>query len=425
MKKLLILSSRIMSEEIISYAKSLGVYTIVADNYPPEKSPAKLIADEAWDISLEEMDELERMCREHNVTGSICGLSEYALEKCMELCERMGWPCYCNKEAWHYSRDKADFKAVCKRLGAPVATDFYLSDELTDEEINQVKFPVVVKPVDQMGNVGISFCYNKDELIRAYKYARSVSHNPKIVVERMLKGEEWYSSYAFSNGEVRLLALNSMIAQTGEPKNCYTITTTISNHVEQYIKEINPHIERVLKEIGCKEGYAWVQAMYDEDGHFYILEMGYRLDGDLMFIPYKDMLNYDVVKNMVDIALGDESDINKLPPSQTKAFTRCGIGMEMWTNKTGICTEIKGIDEMAAIPGIYARSLVHVGDELTIYKNIANVAFTSDTIDDACKMIDKINRTVQILNEKGEDVTIKYTDFGYLKKIYYDGLERK
>ena len=53
-----------MSEEIISYAKSLGVYTIVADNYPPEKSPAKLIADEAWDISLEEMDELERMCRE-------------------------------------------------------------------------------------------------------------------------------------------------------------------------------------------------------------------------------------------------------------------------------------------------------------------------------------------------------------------------
>ena len=90
------------------------------------------------------------------------------------------------------------------------------------------------------GNRGVSYCHTRQEVIDAYKHARSLSKSSKIIVERMLHGEEWYSSYAFSNGEVRLLALNAMYAQPGEPKFCYTVTSTVSNHVEQYIKEINP-----------------------------------------------------------------------------------------------------------------------------------------------------------------------------------------
>ncbi len=97
----------------------------------------------------------------------------------------------------------------------------------------------------------------------------------------------------------------------------------------------------------------------------------------------------------------------------------------MWTKKAGKCSKIEGIDEMGKIPGVYARSLVHVGDDFAMYKNIANVAFTSANIEEMCAMIDKINKTVKIFNEQGEDVTIKYTDFDYLRKIYYEGLEGK
>ena len=277
-----------ISCEMVKYAKSQGIYTIVTDPREPDKSVAKLLADEYWMINTGDIDTLEQKCREEGVTAIICGISEFCLEVCMELCKRLGFPCYCTPEAWHYSRDKVDFKNLCKEIGAPVATDYYLTDALTDEEISKVVFPVVVKPVDMSGNRGVSYCHNKKELVAAWKYARSISKSDKMVVERMLHGEEWYSSYAFSNGEPRLLALNAMYAQPGEPKNCYTITTTVSNHVEQYIKEINPYILEVLKRVGCKEGYAWVQAMLDEDGHFYIIEMGYRLDGDMMFVPYKE-----------------------------------------------------------------------------------------------------------------------------------------
>lgn len=424
-QKLLMLGTSSISCEMVKYAKSQGIYTIVTDPREPEKSVAKLVADEYWMINTGEIDLLEKKCREEGVTAVICGISEFCLEVCMELCKRLGFPCYCTPEAWHYSRDKEDFKKLCKEVGAPVATDYYLTDALTDDELATVKFPVVVKPVDMSGNRGVSYCYNKEDLIKAWKYARSVSKSSKMIVERMLHGEEWYSSYAFSNGEPRLLALNAMYAQPGEPKFCYTVTTTVSNHVEQYIKEINPYILEVLKRVGCKEGYAWVQAMLDEDGHFYILEMGYRLDGDQMFMPYRDMLGYDIVKELVDMACGKKSSIDDLPPSQEHAYKKCGCGLELWTNKDGILTKIKGLDVMEKTPGVFVECLHHVGDTIIKYRPLANISFTTDTIEEMCELIDKVNKEVAFYNEKGEDTVIKYTDFDYLKRVYAEGLAGK
>lgn len=422
---MLMLGTSYLSCEMVCYAKSLGVYTIVTDPRDPQESIAKLVADEYWMINTGEIDLLEKRCREEGVSAVICGVSEFCLEVCMELCKRLGFPCYCTPEAWHYSRDKVDFKRLCKEVGAPVAEDYYISELETDDEIDRVKLPVVVKPIDLSANRGISYCHTREDLVKGIKLARSMSKSTKLVVERMLHGEEWYSSYCFIDGEPRFMALNAMYAQPGEPKFCYTITTTVSNHVEQYIKEINPYILEVLKKVGCKEGYAWVQAMLDEDGHFYILEMGYRLDGDLMTIPYRDLLGYDVVHSLVDFALGKTLSINDLPPNQEHAFTKTATGVTLFTNKGGIIKEFVGYDEIAKIPGVFVENLNKIGEELHPYTSAGMITFSTDGIEDMCKIIDSINKTVKCINEKGEDMIIKYTDFDYLKKVYYEGLEGK
>lgn len=55
--KLLILGGKpIASCDIVNYANEKGVYTIVTDNLPPNDSPAKLIANEYWEISTAEVD---------------------------------------------------------------------------------------------------------------------------------------------------------------------------------------------------------------------------------------------------------------------------------------------------------------------------------------------------------------------------------
>lgn len=423
MEKLLMLGTSLASKEIINYAKSEGVYTIVTDYLPPEKSTAKLISDEYWMINTCELDELEIKCKKEGVTAVICGVSEFNLEMTMELCKRLNLPTYCTPEAWHYSRDKADFKLVCQKLNVPVAKDYYLSDDLTDDELDAVIFPVVVKPVDMSGNRGITYCHNKAELIEAYRYARSLSKNPKIVVERMLHGREWYSYYAIADGEIRQIALNAMEAQPGELKNLYSLSTTVTNHVEQFMSEINPAIEKVLKEIGCREGIAWVQAMLDEDGHFYVIEMGYRLPGDMPFVTYPDIFGFDTIKWMVDYSRGIKNTVDMLPEEQQHAYTKCGCGYSLWTCKAGIIGSISGIDEILKIPGVSYYSLHSVGEDFPVHRPVGVVGISADDCDSLCNKIEQINVAISILDENGENMIIRYTDFDYLKENYRKGLE--
>lgn len=63
--------------EMIEYAKSQGIYTIVTDYFEPEKSKAKLIADEYWMISTGDFDALEKKCREEHIDGVCSGISTF------------------------------------------------------------------------------------------------------------------------------------------------------------------------------------------------------------------------------------------------------------------------------------------------------------------------------------------------------------
>ncbi len=128
MRKMLMLGTSYASCEMIKYAKSQGIYTIVTDYLEPKDSIAKYESDEYWMINTSELDELEKKCREEGVDIVICGISEFNLEMCMKLCKRLDLPCYCTPEAWHFSRDKADFKKLCKKVNAPIPTDYFVSD---------------------------------------------------------------------------------------------------------------------------------------------------------------------------------------------------------------------------------------------------------------------------------------------------------
>lgn len=96
MKKLLMLGTSYGTCEMLRYAKSIGVHTIVTDYNEPEHSLGKQISDEYWMINTGDLDTLEAKCREEDVNAVVCGISEFNLEMCMELCRRLSLQCY-----WH------------------------------------------------------------------------------------------------------------------------------------------------------------------------------------------------------------------------------------------------------------------------------------------------------------------------------------
>lgn len=62
-KKLLVLGGNNMSKEIVRKAQELGVHTTVTDWYDTQRSPVKLMADDYWNISIEDYDKLSESDR--------------------------------------------------------------------------------------------------------------------------------------------------------------------------------------------------------------------------------------------------------------------------------------------------------------------------------------------------------------------------
>lgn len=424
MKKLLMLGNSYCTREMVEHAKAMGVYTIVTDGLPPEKSSIKLFADEYWMIDTSHLDELEQKCREEGITAVASGISEFNQDMALELCERLGLPNYATKDAWQFNRNKAKFKALCKQVGAPVATDYYLTDALTDEELDAVQFPVVVKPVDGCGNKGISFCYNREELIKAYRYARSMSNNSTIIVERLITGREYACVYAIADGEPALVVIDRSLRQPGEPSNCYILSTTIFPDRKHYFDEVDEYVKKVLKGAGCKEGMAFVQVMPDpENGGDYLIEMGYRLPGDLLFMPAKELNHFDAAKWMLECALGIKHTREDLPAPPKEPYTACAASYLLWNNKPGVITEINGIDEIRKIPGVKViTDNCNVGDYRAIYGRTITIQFSSADCDELCEKVKMINQLIEIKNENGEDMLIRFTDFDTLKDAYRQSL---
>lgn len=164
-KKLLILGATAGEVSLVQRAQSYGIYVIVTDNHIDYTlAPAKNIADEAWNISWSDIDTLAKMCRINAVDGVLAGYSEFRVENMISLCECLNLPCYITKKQLEITRDKIKFKECCRKYKIPVVKE-YSSIYEVDE------YPVIVKPTDRAGSIGISIAHNFQELEKAYQYA--------------------------------------------------------------------------------------------------------------------------------------------------------------------------------------------------------------------------------------------------------------
>lgn len=422
MDKLLMLGTSNASVDLVLRAKEQGVYTITTDYWETHRSAAKQVSDETWMISTGDIDELERKCREEGVTAILTGVSEFNIESMMELCRRLNLPCYCTPESWNIVQRKHNFKKLCRENGVPVATDYFLSNPPTEDELNSIKFPVVVKPVDCGGNEGMSYCYSKDEVVAACALARSVSKNETVIVERMLDGVEYIAHYAMADGHATLFSFATMLSEEGYPDNCYSMTSTGTDRLNQYLQEVDPVFTKALHQAGCHEGVGWCEMILDKDGHFYLLEMGYRMTGDLIAMPLGTVAGFDSIQWLLDIALGKKHTAADLPNQLTKSPEKCACAYILWSNEEGIVTKIEGLEEISSLPNMFMRSIVYEGYELRQYQYMIIIAFSADNSQEMCNVIDKINHTVKVLDENGNNVTIYYTDFARLNQMYEQGL---
>ena len=298
-KKLLILAGASVHVKLVEAAKEMGVYTIVTDYLAPEKSPAKLIADEHWELNITDIDAIVARCKEENVDGIIAGWIDPCQIPYWQICDKLGVPCYGTYDQFFKLTNKHAFKQLCVENGVDVIPEY------KKEDIDKVEYPVFVKPVDSRGSRGQAICNNKEELLEAIKVAEEESSNGDILIEKYIANKNSFQvTYFFANGEPFILRTADGYKGLVEEKldKVALLSVSPSVHTEHYMKCANQKVIDMMKAIGFTNGPVMVQG-FNDNGVYRFYDPGLRFPGVDFDVVYTSVYGVSVMKMMVEFAL--------------------------------------------------------------------------------------------------------------------------
>lgn len=280
-KKLLIIGADASICNIVEQAKEMGIYTIAVERGQDlEKAPAKRMADEGWNIDYSDIDTLVSKAEEAGVNGVMSGYSEGKVLFASKIAQKLGTPFYVTPEQVELTRDKRMFKTLCTKYGIPVPKEYCASGKITDKEKEDMQYPVIVKPADYGGRIGISVCHERSELDNAVEIAQKNSFSGKIVAEEYLQGTEITAIYTLADGEISLSVINDKyLSKEGNLYACLCdLAITPSRFYQLYVETVDEKIKAMLRGIGMRDGIAGFQFIATEE-RIVAFEMGLRLNG--------------------------------------------------------------------------------------------------------------------------------------------------
>lgn len=108
-----------------------------------------------------------------------------------------------------------------------------------------------------------------------------------------------------------------------------------------------------------------------------------------------------------------------MPLLKVNKPAKCGCSYILWSDgKPGTVAEIVGLEDVLNNENIILTSDVKIGSKYNAYQYLLTFSFTCDDVETVCQTIEKLNH-VKVLNTEGIDVSIHFSDFDKLRKIYY------
>lgn len=409
MKKLLVLAGKpIGSCEIVSYAKQHGAYVIVTDYLPKEMSAAKRIADECWDVSTADVDELVRLVKEKNIDGIYTGVHEFNIRKMIEVCSKTELPCFCTLEQWDMLCDKRRFKELCRQYDVPVSKEYVVRKPEDIDKISADSYPLIIKPADGSGSRGFSICRTSDELHIAYAKAVEFSETGSVLVETFMNyHNSAIINYTLVNGKAFFSGISDKLSEkvfdNGAP--VMAVQFYPSKFEKEYLSLLDAKVKRMFEEAGLKNGVIWIEAFCD-NGKFTFNEMGFRFGGSLTYLPVYHFYGVDQLALQIEYALTGQNIVPTL--SETKRCDDNYCILPIHVNE-GVIQRVEGIDVLEQRDELVKIVPVHfVGDKIEKWGSaqqvFAYIHFKGKSRAELDEFAKFIMKTVKVYGENNEQL---------------------
>lgn len=415
-KKLLILGGNPETTPLVEIANGMGVKTIVTSGRSTD--PAKKAAWKAFDVDGMDVEGLIALAKEEKVDGVLVGVADILVPSYCKVCDALKLPCYATQKIVDVFAFKDEFKATCEKYGVHGIPEYKLDADLKREDLDKIKYPVMVKPVDNGGGVGMTVAYNEAELIEGVKKALDASYKKRFIVERYMVCDDMGMYYTFKDGYCSASCIYDRYTtdeQPGMSRVCLGGTYP-SKHLDDYFEKMHDNALRMFSEIGIQNGILMLSGFY-ENGEFYVYDTGFRLQGEAPHLLMKAIHGFDQREMLIRFALtGSEGNVNLETDDDTRL--RGKWASTLWfLLKKGRIAKIEGLDKIdgddrvvANIQRLHEGDVVldeWVGNEKQVLTRLYLVCDSKQELADCLK---EYQAKVKVFDENGNNMVLKGFD---------------
>lgn len=409
-KVLLILGAISAMNDIVKSARDKGYHVIVTDYY--ENSPAKKYADECWTLSIDDVDGIVKKARERHVDGVMNYCIDPGQKPYQKICEKLDLPCIADFEQFNIMTNKDKFTQCCNKYGVGTIPEFELNEDYSNEKLDEMEYPVVIKPVDGRASKGITICENKNMVPKAIQYALDNSTRKKVKIEKYLQCPEICVKYFAADGEFYLTTMADVYkCYKPDGTKVYLGTQTYpSKYLAEYLKTTHEKVITMLKNIGIKNGATSLTGFYD-DGVFRFFDPSLRMGGAQDWCIAYAASGVDISNYLTEFAMtGKMGDKEKLKTID-KAIANHPSALLYFNLDIGTIGSFDGVDDALKIPNVLGYHQCHnIGDTIVGYGTSDNVAIrfiiSCSTQKELVDTIEKVQKVISINDINGNNMII-------------------
>jgi biotin carboxylase len=179
-----------------------------------------------------------------------------------------------------------------------------------------IGYPLVVKPAENAGSVGVSVVRGPGELEAAVAHAQGwpeefphgIPLDPHVVIQEYVGGEEYSVESVVTRGRAHHLTVTRKF--TTQDSRRAELGHTVPAELDPAVRHrVLAAVTAALGRLGLRDGIAHTELKVTEAGEVRIIETGARPPGDHIMKLVKLALGVDEARAYLQVALGDRPDL--------------------------------------------------------------------------------------------------------------------
>lgn len=285
MAKVLLVDTNVSSAPIYKFLHNTGHEVYVTGGNPNDflaKCTPNYIALDYSDVSA-----LSVLIEKLEIEYLIPGCNDMSYDVCARVNADGRFPGIETPSNTKILNNKGSYRAFALKHGVPVPLVYPTNDA------GEIRFPVIVKPVDAFSGRGITILYDRDlwKLDAAIDEAQRHSRSGTCLVEEFITGQLHSHSAFIAGGRV----LTDVIVEEHCIANRFAVDTSrvVSHFPAKVLQALRAATEKMASVLRLKDGLVHTQFIRNEDS-VWLIEPTRRCPGDLYsrLIEMSTGLNY-------------------------------------------------------------------------------------------------------------------------------------